>query len=240
MTGVLRAAVHRYRKAAFLRKCKGQVTLGRGCQIPFHALRAEVNDLRIGDHVIFGEQTVLKGDSFAFGDYFWSGSGVTIAGQNAQFETGKFCAVAARVTFLLGKGNHRIQSISPYPFRHLEPFGSAPWTRHFDFEAESRTYCRLGHDVWIGTGSLVLPNVNLGTGAVISVGSVVTKDVPPYAIVGGNPAEIIAFRFKQVLIRELLELKWWDWPVERIVRNIELFTKNLTTRPTLDGVTIVE
>lgn len=240
MIGALRSAVQRSQRAAFLRKCRQTVHFGKECWIPFRSLHAEVNQLKIGDHVILGERTVLKGDCFVFGDYFWSGNDVTITGQNARFETGKFCAVSAQVAFLLGQGNHRIQSISAYPFRHLPWFASPTWTQYFDFEAESKTYCRIGHDVWIGTGSIVLPNVHIGTGSVIHAGSVVTRDVSPYAIVGGNPAQIISFRFKQSLIRELLELQWWDWPVEKILRNIELFTRNLTTRPSLTGVPIAK
>lgn len=226
--------------ALFLKKCKGEVHLGRGCRIPFRGFHAEVKQLRIGNHVTFGERTVLKGDSFEFGDYFWSGNDVQITGQNARFETGKFCAVAARVTVLLGQGNHRLQSLTPYPLRHLPSLASGEWTHHFDFETESKTYCRLGHDVWIGTGSILLPNITLGTGSVVSAGSVVTKDVPPYAIVGGNPAQIISFRFKPSLIQELLALQWWDWPEEKILRNTGLFTKNLSTRQTLTGIPIAE
>lgn len=240
MTGPLRAAARRFQQAACLGRYRGKVQLGKGCWIPFGTLHVEVNRLVIGDHATFGERTVLKGDSFKFGDYFWSGNDVSITGHNARFETGKFCAVAARVCFLLGQGNHRIHSLSPYPLRHLSPLSSAEWISHFDFETESKTYCRMGHDVWIGTGSILLPNVTLETGVVVSAGSVVTRDVPPYAIVGGNPAQIISFRFKPSLVRELLELKWWDWPLERILRNAALFTKNLTTQPTLAGVPIAE
>lgn len=240
MIGTLRAAARLSQRAAFLRKTRGEVHLGKGGRIPFRSFHAEVKQLRVGNRVTFGERTVLKGNSFEFGDYFWSGDDVSIAGHNAKFETGKFCAVAGRVTFLLGRGNHRIQSISPYPFRHLAPFDSVSWTRYFDYETESETYCRMGHDIWIGTGSIVLPNVNIETGAIVSAGSVVTKDIPPYAIVGGNPAQIISFRFKQGLIQELLGLQWWDWPEEKILRNVALFTKNLSTRQTLTGITIAE
>lgn len=216
---------------------KGRFTIGRDCAIPFENLHVEARRLRIGDHAIFGQRVVLKGGSFAFGDCFWCGDDVSITG-GAEFEIGKFGAVAARVTFLLGKGNHRLQSLSPYPFRHLPQFRSEAWTSRFDYEAEAKTYCRVGHDVWIGTGSTILPNVTLGSGAVVSAGSVVMKDVPPYAIIGGNPAQIISFRFKQSLIRELLDLKWWDWPPEKIVRNVELFTRNLTTRSSLEGLVV--
>lgn len=235
-TRALRAAAQRLRQAAFLRRHRGRVRLGRGCRIPFRTLHVEANRVEIGDEVTLGERTVLKGDFLRIGDYFLAGNDVIISGQNARFETGKFCSLASRTTVLLGQGNHRIQSLSSYPIRHLPPFASAEWSRYVDFEAESRTYCRLGHDVWVGTGSILLPNVTLGTGAVVSAGSLVMRDVPPYAIVGGNPAQIISFRFKPSLIRELLELQWWDWPAERILRNVALFAKNLTTQSSLAGL----
>jgi len=240
MTEPIRAAARRLQQAAFLRRHRGKIRLGKECRIPFGTFHLEANRVEIGDHVTLGERTVLKGDSFRFGDYFLAGNDVAITGQNARFETGKFCSIAGGTTVLLGQGNHRIQSLSPYPLRHLSALASAEWTRHFDFQTESKSTCRLGHDVWVGTGSILLPNITLETGAVVSAGSVVTRDVPPYAIVGGNPAQIISFRFKPGLVRELLELQWWDWPEEKILRNGVLFTKNLTTQPTLAGVPISE
>lgn len=237
-SGVLQRAAALTGKAALLRNGRGRFSVGEGCRIPFRTLHVEAERLEIGNHVILGERTILKGGRFCFSDYVWCGDDVQITGVS-EFSIGKFGAVASRVTFLLGKGSHRLQSLSPYPFRHRPEFSSPGWTRGFDVEAESRSTCRVGHDVWIGTGSIVLPNIAIGTGAVVSAGSVVARDVPPYAVVGGNPAQIISFRFKPSLIRELLELRWWDWPPEKIRRNTDLFTRNLTTRATLEGVPIV-
>ena len=223
-------------KALFLRKQRGKAVIGKGCRIPYRTFYVEANQLKIGDYVTLGNRVVLKGDSFQIGDYLLTGNDVTVSGQNCRFETGKFCSIASGSTFLLGQGNHRIQSVSSYPFGHLAQFASADWTGHYDFKKESDTYCRMGHDVWIGTGSIVLPNVTIGTGAVVSAGSGVFKDVPPYAIVGGNPAQVICLRFKPSLIRELLELQWWDWPAEKILRNVNLLTRNLSARSSLAGV----
>lgn len=240
MIGALRAAKQQLQQAAFLRRQGGKVRIGKECRIPFDSFHLEANRVEIGDHVTLGERNVLKGDSFKIGDYFLSGNDVAVSGQNARFETGKFCSIAGGSTVLLGQGNHRIQSLSSYPLRSLPQLESSDWTKKFDFETESKTYCRLGHDVWVGTGSILLPNITLETGSVVSAGSVVTKDVPPYAIVGGNPAQIISLRFKPAMIKELLDLKWWDWPAEKILRNVTLFTKNLTTQPSLAGITIAE
>jgi virginiamycin A acetyltransferase len=79
---------------------------------------------------------------------------------------------------------------------------------------------RVGNDVWIGYGSTVMPGVTIGDGAIVGSCSVVTKDVPPYAIVGGNPAKVIRYRFDEVTIARLLELRWWDWPIERITARL--------------------
>jgi virginiamycin A acetyltransferase len=175
---------------------------------------------------------------FVFGDHFVCGNEVVIAGGFASFSVGKFSGFASRVSFILGKGHHRPQSLSNAAFGHMPCFDSPDWTKHFDYVGETTTSCEVGNDVWIGMGSTVLPNIRIGDGAVVSAGSVVTQNVPPYAIVGGNPAQIVAFRFKQSLIDELLGLKWWEWPIEKINRNIPFFTRNLSTLTTLKGIDI--
>lgn len=236
MVGLVRSAARRYLSAQFLRNYPGRVTIGKECRIPFRTIHARVGTLAIGDYVRFGDRLFLHGDAFAFGDHFYCGNDVTISGDRARFQVGKFSSFGIRVSLLLGRGHHRPHSLSNAAFGHIPHFDSSEWTRHFDFEAESASACTVGNDVWIGTGSVVLPNVTIGDGAVVSANSVVTQDVPPYAIVGGNPAQIVAFRFKQSLIKEILELRWWDWPIERINRNMALFTRNLTTLTSLTGI----
>lgn len=238
MVRALRRMIRRCLREAFLRRYAGRISIGKGCHIPFHNLRAHVGNLTIGDYVRFGAQVVLYGDTFTFGDYFYCGNDVIITGGRARFEVGKFSGFASRVSFVLGRGHHRIQSLSNVPFGHIPQFDAPDWTRYFDFEGEAVVTCRVGHDVWIGLGAVVLPNVTIADGAVIAAGSVVTQDVPPYAIVGGNPAQVIAYRFKQSLIQELLELRWWDWSIDRINRNIPLFTRNLVTATTLHSIEI--
>jgi virginiamycin A acetyltransferase len=78
----------------------------------------------------------------------------------------------------------------------------------------------IGNDVWIGHEALIMPAVTIGDGAIIASRSVVTKDVPPYSIVGGNPAKIIRQRFDGATIETLLEIKWWDWPIEKITKHL--------------------
>jgi acetyltransferase-like isoleucine patch superfamily enzyme len=183
----------------------------------------------------------LVGNHYVFGDHFYCGREVIFGGgPRSHFEVGKYSSVATRSSFLMGQGNHRPQSLSSFPFGHAPCFDDSQWTQSFDYEKESTTYCKLGNDVWIGVGTIVLPNVTIGDGAIVSAGSVVKEDVPAYSVVGGNPAQVISFRFKQELIQELVEMKWWDWPVEKINRNKELFTKNLITRKSLNKVSVYD
>ena len=91
----------------------------------------------------------------------------------------------------------------------------------------------IGNDVWIGHRAVILPGVNIGDGAIIGAYSLVSKDVAPYSIVGGNPAVEIRKRFTEEQIRQLLDLRWWDWNIEKITRNVQLLTGN-------DGAALLE
>lgn len=134
---------------------------------------------------------------------------------------GKFCMIASDVTFIMNGANHLTDAISTYPFAI---FGG-DWSNAM----EGKTYpvkgnTKIGNDVWIGYGATIMPGVTIGDGAIIATKSVITKDVEPYAIVGGNPAKQIKKRFTEHKIKSLLELKWWDWPVEKITRNAQYLT----------------
>ena len=136
---------------------------------------------------------------------------------------GKFCAIASGVTFLMNGGNHLVEAVSTFPF---SIFGNG-WEGAMEgktFPTKGNT--TVGNDVWIGYNSVILPGVTIGDGAVIASCSVVTKDVEPYAIVGGNPAREIRKRFSDENIQALQTLKWWDWDLEKITRNLSLLTGN--------------
>ncbi|MGB1091556.1 MAG: CatB-related O-acetyltransferase, partial [Oceanobacter sp.] len=88
---------------------------------------------------------------------------------------------------------------------------------------------RIGNDVWIGYDATIMPGVTIGDGAIVASKSVVTSDVPPYAVVGGNPATVIRHRFDHATVQRLLEIRWWDWDAEKITRNLEgIISQNLT------------
>ena len=132
---------------------------------------------------------------------------------------GKFCSVACGARFLFTSANHTLRSLSTYPFPlFFEEWGldkknvTAAWDNRGDIV--------IGNDVWIGYEAVILSGVTIGDGAVIGARAVVTKDVPPYTIVGGVPARPIRKRFNDSTIAALLRLSWWDWPRERIARNL--------------------
>ena len=133
---------------------------------------------------------------------------------------GKFCSIACGAKFLFNSANHALGSLSTYTVPlFFEEWGTdvenltAAWDNRGDIV--------VGNDVWIGYEAVILAGVTIGDGAVIGARAVVTKDVPPYTIVGGVPARPIRKRFSDENIARLLELKWWDWPEERIAANLE-------------------
>ena len=132
---------------------------------------------------------------------------------------GTFCSIACGAKFLFNSANHSMKSLSTYPFPiFFDEWGldkmqvATAWDNKGDIV--------IGNDVWIGYEAVILAGVMIGDGAVIGARAVVTKDVPPYTVVGGVPAKEIKKRFSQQTIEELLRLKWWDWDEDRIARNI--------------------
>lgn len=130
---------------------------------------------------------------------------------------GKFCMIASGATFIMNGANHLTDAISTYPF--------AIFGHGWENAMEGKTYPTkgdtiIGNDVWIGHNVTIMPGVKVGDGAIIATNATVTKDVAPYAIVGGNPAAEIKKRFAEEDIEKLLAIKWWDWEADRISRNV--------------------
>jgi virginiamycin A acetyltransferase len=129
---------------------------------------------------------------------------------------GKFCSIATGVRFLMNGGNHQVATFSSFPF---SIFGNG-WELAAPTSWPHKGDTHVGNDVWIGYRATIMPGVTIGDGAVIGSMSVVTSDVPPYGIVGGNPARVIRYRFDEATIARLLALRWWDWEIERITRKV--------------------
>lgn len=132
---------------------------------------------------------------------------------------GKFCAIGKGVEFIMNGANHRMCSVTTYPF-NIMGGGWEKCTPTLD-ELPLKGDTVVGNDVWFGQNVTVLPGVHIGDGAIIASNSVVASDVPPYCVAGGNPCRVIRRRFDEVLTAYLLDLKWWDWPAEKIFRNLE-------------------
>lgn len=134
---------------------------------------------------------------------------------------GKFCSIASGTKFIMGSANHRLGSVTTYPFN---VFGGS-WQENTPDHMSQLPFkgdIVIGNDVWIGRESIIMPGVKIGDGAIIAACSVVTKDVEPYSVVGGNPARFIKKRFNDELIELLLEFKWWDLPPEKLVTVLPL------------------
>src|SRR5215471_18741619 len=136
---------------------------------------------------------------------------------------GKFCMIASNVTFIMNGANHLTNALSTYPF--------AVFGKGWEKAMEGKEYPRkgdlvIGNDVWIGYNTTIMAGVTIGDGAIIATNSTVAKDVAAYSIVGGNPAIEIKKRFSEEKIKQLIELKWWDWEPEKITAHVQDLTGN--------------
>lgn len=129
---------------------------------------------------------------------------------------GKFVQIAHGAQIITSSANHPMDGFSTYPF---VTFGE-PWASAYQPVWPYKGDNEIGNDVWIGHEAVIMPAVKIGDGAIIAARSVVTKDVEPYTIVGGNPATVIRQRFDKYTISELLKIQWWNWPVEKITQHV--------------------
>ena len=165
---------------------------------------AEITDSALGAYTEVQERCLMLESSL--GDYSYLSPGCDVA----YAVIGKFVSVASAVR--IGPTNHPTWRASQHHFTYRSAdygFGDDD-TGLFDWRRDQRTF--IGNDVWIGHGCIVLPGVRVGHGSVLAAGAVITKDVPPYAIVGGVPARFIKERFAAPIARRLIALAWWDWP----------------------------
>jgi acetyltransferase-like isoleucine patch superfamily enzyme len=152
----------------------------------------------------------LKGPQFDIGEYTYGVPSVLSPG--GRLNIGKFCSIGSGVTIFLG-GDHATEAVTTYPL--LSAFPQDGITDD-NKGIGSHDDVTIGNDVWIGHGATILGNVKIGDGAVIGAMAVVASDIPPYAVAVGNPARVIKYRFDENTINKLLELRWWNWPLEKI------------------------
>lgn len=141
-------------------------------------------------------------------------------GALAPARVGRYCSFAGGVWVI--KRNHPLDRRSTHPFFFNSSFG------YIREEKISKEVLEVGNDVWVGHNVLIMPNVkSIGDGVAIGAGAVVTKDVPDYAVVVGNPARVIKYRFTEKIRHEIKESKWWDKSIEELQKNLDDFTKRL-------------
>lgn len=158
-----------------------------------------------------------KYKKFQIGDYTFGKPSIQ-CGENGKVKIGKFCSIASGVTIYAG-AEHRMDWVSQYSFNKFDISAQKDIIR-------SKGNVVIGNDVWIADGALILSGVTVGDGAVIGARAVVTKDVGPYEIVAGNPARHIRYRFREDQIQKLLDIRWWDWEIEKIEESFEVLLDN--------------
>lgn len=149
----------------------------------------------------------------------------TYTGHNTTIKNsviGKYCSISWSVS--IGGKNHNYLRTTTFPEYHMNRILDGKST--IIENRMENTY--IGNDVWIGAGAIIMRGINVGDGAVIGAGAVVTKDVPPYAIVAGTPAKVIKMRFSDKIINQLLEIKWWDWAIDKIGKKREILMSEIT------------
>lgn len=161
----------------------------------------------------------LVGSLFKIGDYTYGDPIVVHWDDSTKLHIGRFCSIADGVTIMLG-GNHRTDWVTTYPFSVLsDHFPNASTIKG---HPATKGDVWIGNDVWISHGVTILSGVCIGDGAVLGANAVVSKDVEPYSIVVGNPGRVVKKRFDDATIKALLEIRWWDWNIEKINEEVYL------------------
>lgn len=185
---------------------------------------SNINKILIEEYVEIPLLTACL-ESLSVGRCTYVSGAVKAIGLNGNLSIGRYCSIAGKLSLICGDGYHQYNKISTYPFPFRAPFNENNIAKKLypDNACFPTTKLCIGNDVWIGEDVLITKNIKVGNGAVIASQSVVTRDVPGFAIVAGNPAEIKKYRYGTEEIDMIEKIKWWDWPIEKINNNIEIF-----------------
>lgn len=170
-------------------------------------LRAVIDhpNIDVGAWTYHSDDSAPENRAYAIAPYLYPGA-------PERLVIGRFCAIAEGAEFVTESANHAMGGITTYPFAIFDPVRRAGYA-----EGVSRGRDTVvGHDVWIGRGATILPGARIGSGAIVGARAVVAGEVPPYAVVAGNPARTVRVRFPEAQVRALLALAWWGWPAARI------------------------
>lgn len=210
-----------------IRKKIGKVRNDKYLKNKTRLFKSKFSDSVISPNVVFDDNTLLEGENVIGSNVNISNSIVgfaTYMGNNSNFvncSIGRFCSIAENSH--VQAAIHPSIFVSSYPgfintINDL-PFGKGTTQFKELVRCSNNRFCNIGNDVWIGERVIIKGGVTIGDGAIIGMGSIVTKNVPPYAIVAGVPAKIIRYRFDNNIIEALLRIRWWNWPIEKIKNN---------------------
>lgn len=178
----------------------------------------DLYDIRFGENVTILDSVIMS--QACIGDF----SFVAYNSSLLNVEVGNFCSIGPHVQIGLAKHPSKI-FVSTYPAFYSNDNECCPLSfRENKIFDDTVPKTSIGNDVWIGSNVIIPGGIWIGTGAIVAAGSVVVKDVPPYAVVGGNPAKVIRLRFSDEQIEILLASGWWNWPIEKIRRNVDAFS----------------
>lgn len=163
-------------------------------------------NIQVGEYSYYSDPDLADDYAMRLAPYLYPG-----APENLKI--GRFVQIAQRVKFITSSANHPMRGLSTFPFRIFDPTTMG----HYTDEIARHGDTTIGSDVWLGFEARIMAGVTVGEGAIVAATATVSRDVPPYAIVAGNPAQVVRMRFDASTIRRLLELGWWDWPIHKII-----------------------